>query len=238
MNNSTLKILAIIFMTIDHIGYMISSPIATPMRMIGRLSFPIFLFLIIEGYKRTSNIAKYILNLYVFAFVSMFPFYYAFNMYWNVFFTLGTVVLMLYLFENTENNIFNFIIFIIFFLIAKPFDWGQPAILTVYLLKNKLDDTYKLGIYIPLVLSFSTWLYYVTDFSFYTLQNIHDVSYYINQAINTTYVVSLYLVSILFAIPFLTSYNGERGLRLRGYKKYLFYIYYPLHLIVIATIFR
>ncbi len=239
MNNTSLKILAILFMTIDHLGHFIpESPYYIPMRMIGRLSFPIFLFLIIQGYKHTSDILKYIINLFTFALISILPFYYAFGLYFNVYFTLATVVMMLYLFYNTENEIFNFLIFIVFFVFSKPFDWGQPAILTVYLLRNKLSDDNKLAVYLPLTLGFSTWIYYVTDYSFVFLKDFIQNPEYKYQLIESIFASSLFVVSIMLSTIFLTSYNGERGFKFKGYKKYIFYIYYPLHLIIIATFFK
>ncbi len=239
MTNSTLKLLAIIFMTIDHIGHFLpDSSFYMPMRMIGRLAFPIFLFLIIQGYKHTSNIKLYIFNLFSFAFVSMYPFYYAFGEYFNVFFTLGTVVMMLFLFTKTNNKILDFIIFLLCFIIAKPFDWGQPAVLTIYLIKDYINDNTKLATYLPLTLGFTTWLNYVTDFSLSFFSGIVNGAITLQTLLETTLGYSVYIASILFVTPFLTAYNGQRGIKLSGYKKYFFYIYYPLHLFVIATFYK
>ncbi len=239
MSNSTLKILAIIFMTIDHIGhFMPNSELYTPMRMVGRLAFPIFLFLILQGYKHTKDVKHYILNLYIFALLSTYPFYYAFGFYFNVFFTLGTVVLMLYLFTKTKNKIQNFIIFLLLFLISKPFDWGQPAILTVYLIKDYLNNNSKLATKLPMTLGIVTWVNYVTEFEFSFLKDFFLGVITLESIIMTSLNYSVYIAAILFATPFLTAYNGERGFRLTAYKKYFFYLYYPLHLIVIATFFK
>lgn len=118
---STLKIIAIIAMLIDHIGAVVlegwiqqsmSDSMTTEeamqwlidygaiyytdmlLRLIGRFGFPLFCFLLIEGFTHTGNIRKYIRNLAVFALVSELPFNLAtsgklFNPeYQNVFFTL------------------------------------------------------------------------------------------------------------------------------------------------------
>ncbi len=221
MTNFQLKILALIFMTIDHIGYFVPIDKSyTPhlvMRMIGRLSFPIFLFLILEGYKHTSNKKKYVISLYIFALISTFPFYYCFGTISNVFFTLGTVVLMLLVFEKYANCAYNYIIFLVFMYASFPFDWGLPAIITVFFLRHSLYDTKKTAVRLPIYLALSTTLYYsITG----TIQ------------LSTFY----FIIPILGSIPLLLRYNGKLGFKLSGYKKYLMYGYYPLHLLIIGLI--
>ena len=124
ISGSTMKMIAIVSMLIDHIGA--SSLLAVieqdpanyktngtmnataivmvyfALRWIGRLSFPIFIFILIEGYTHTKNRWMYLLRLFLFAFISEVPFDLALNIkadrirsgqfleftYQNVFFTL------------------------------------------------------------------------------------------------------------------------------------------------------
>lgn len=122
LSGSTLKIIAIITMLLDHIGASLVQPIlastasaagvtdwsmpslaaaypgaAIPyyaLRYIGRISFPIFCFLLVEGFLHTKNLHKYCLRLAIFALVSEIPFDLAFHQTpfyqasQNVFFTL------------------------------------------------------------------------------------------------------------------------------------------------------
>lgn len=119
VSGSTLKIMAVISMLIDHIGgvlilmgiyyKLIPHPenigigcipnlntIYLIMRAIGRIAFPIFCFLLVEGYVHTSNKKKYALRLFIFALISEIPFNLAFgnkvfipaSRLNNVFFTL------------------------------------------------------------------------------------------------------------------------------------------------------
>lgn len=78
-----LKILAIITMIIDHIGvffapYM-SENLYTLCRIIGRIAFPIYAYLIFVGYKRTSNVVRYFFRLLFFAVVAELAETYAFS---------------------------------------------------------------------------------------------------------------------------------------------------------------
>lgn len=90
ITGSHLKLLAILFMTIDHVsafllggGAWIHNTLFTLadhkistyflLRCIGRLAFPIFAFLIVEGFKHTRNRFKYGRNLFLFACLSEIP---------------------------------------------------------------------------------------------------------------------------------------------------------------------
>lgn len=109
ISGSTLKIIAIITMLIDHIGAGVlgrllvvrgmneaadlnawidanSTLVITyqMMRFVGRLAFPIFCFLLIEGFEHTHDVKKYALRLLSFCLVSEIPFDLLFNgKYWN-----------------------------------------------------------------------------------------------------------------------------------------------------------
>lgn len=91
LSGSALKVIALVSMTLDHIAYylMDESIAYDAMRTVGRMAFPIFAFLLVEGYVHTRSVRKYALSLFGFALVSDIP-------WWmlnhdnthNVFFTL------------------------------------------------------------------------------------------------------------------------------------------------------
>ena len=92
MSSLTLRIIALSTMIIDHYGIIFQSDIII-FRIIGRLAFPIYCFLLVEGYTHTGNIKKYATRLLIFAFISEIPFDLAFFgqiglEYQNIFFTL------------------------------------------------------------------------------------------------------------------------------------------------------
>ena len=92
LSGSVLKVIALVSMTVDHIAYYLivhGTLQYDLMRTVGRMAFPIFAFLLVEGYTHTRSIGKYALNLLTFALISEVP-------WWllnhdnthNVFFTL------------------------------------------------------------------------------------------------------------------------------------------------------
>ena len=111
-SSAVLKYIAMVTMIIDHIGasgliFLMFSPLTAVRlyhisRMIGRVSFPIFLFLIVEGFVHTKDIKKYIIRLTIFAVLSEVPFDLAFwggvvnIQHQNVMWSLLISVIMLY----------------------------------------------------------------------------------------------------------------------------------------------
>lgn len=136
MNGAVLKWIAIISMLIDHfassflLAYNVTSAqdfqgMYANMRLVGRLAFPIFAFLIVQGYQHTSDIKKYIRNLFLFALISEVPFDLAFYrqpMHWghqNIFFTLFLGVIALALYEKFEQIFKQGLAVLLFGLLAE-----------------------------------------------------------------------------------------------------------------------
>ena len=224
LSSSILKIIAIISMTIDHMGVILIYPkinlmpdeakklyylyIAT--RIIGRIAFPIFAFLIAEGALKTANIKKYISRLLLFALISEIPYDIATNGRifdmgsQNIFWTLAAGLGMIILIKN-----------------KKYTGRLKAIILSVSLCVVSSFLSFSLG-GIMLILSFYIFRY--------------DVKRLIPSVFISTFIMtmtsSLLQLFSLLAGPFIYLYNGKRG----GVNKYLFYAYYPLHLLVLFLI--
>lgn len=133
-HNELLKVIAIIAMVIDHIGFMFF-PEHIEFRILGRIAFPIFAFQLAKGYLHTSNKNQYLSRLWVFALLSQIPYtlyFETFNL--NILFTL---IISLFLIDRIHKKEWYWI-FPIAFLSFLPriapdlptFDYGWYGILT------------------------------------------------------------------------------------------------------------
>ena len=201
LNNNQLKIIALISMTIDHIGVQIF-PDMTVLRIIGRLAYPIFAYMIAEGAKYTKNRRRYLLTVSLTALLCQLVYFFALK-------SLDQCILVT----------FTLSILLIYSLQYKLL--FLPAVFACFLLTKFVYIDYGFGgIMMPVIL-------YLADTKKKKL-------------IFST--IMLILISIssgniqwfsLFSIPLLAIYNEQRG---KMNLKYLFYIYYPLHLAIIYLI--
>lgn len=204
MSAFTLKIIACIAMVIDHTGEFLF-PGTVWMRCVGRLAFPIYCFLLTEGFRHSRNINHYLMRLLAFALVSELP-YNLINSgkficpeHQNVFFTLFLGLLMLYLLEWTESVTLKDFIVIASMAIAETFHFSYryPGILMIY------------------------FFYSLRDFTMFRDLSILAVNIRLFKAGIQSY-AGLALIPVSF-------YNGKRGPSM----KYFFYAFYPIHLMVI-----
>lgn len=222
MNASILKIIAIIAMVVDHVGY-IFFPQHLWLRVIGRLTMPLMAFFAVEGFRHTRNIRKYLFRLLIFAVLSEIPFKLAFGSGSNVIITIFLGVSALYLGDlitkKSGIQAFSFLSYIMFGIIAELIgsDWSYIGIGFICLFYLAGKSKLKMSIYI------SSW--YLFIFITIVLE-----AYFVNGFYNfyTNYVQ----LAGLLSIPLIYMYNGKLGPRL----KYLFYISYPGHLIVLYLI--
>lgn len=215
MNVLTLKIIALVTMIIDHYGAIFQTNIIA-FRMIGRLAFPIYCFLLVEGYQHTSDIRKYLKRLLVFALISEIPFDLALYggldlRHQNIFFTLSIGLIAMYLKDNKDGKyIFkNTTIFVgsIIVAIFLRVDYSFLGILYILLFHKYKDYPRKQKIL------------HVACFMF--LFNL----------ISTGWIQQFALVSL----PIIYFYNGELGPK-NKISQIFFYAAYPLHLIVFYMI--
>lgn len=221
MTTSNLKIIACLTMLTDHIGAILF-PNDIVFRIIGRIAFPIFAFLIVEGYFHTKNIKKYLLRLCVFAILSEIPFDLAFNgailefNSQNVFFTLFISLVAISIYDSVkEKNQTLATLSLIGLAILNQVlmaDYGIMGVLIVFIFYKYRDKHLWLFI----------WLF-IINISFSALFTLGS------ERITYWSFIQLFEVVALLAI---FNYNGKKGLSLR----YLFYIFYPGHLLILHII--
>jgi hypothetical protein len=213
MTSTNLKIIACITMLIDHVGAVFFSKYVW-LRIIGRIAFPIFAYLIVEGYFHTKNIKKYLTRLLLFGVVSEIPFNLAFygELFYfpglNIFFTLFLGLLVIYIYDNYKS--YGGIALIIIGVIAEFIgtDYGMIGILVIFLFY-----IFK-GNYIMQAISFIG----------ITLIGV-GTEYYMSGQLS----IQIYSITSLFLLYI---YNGKKGMNI----KYLFYGFYPGHLLIIGLI--
>ena len=208
-----LRLLAMFTMTIDHIGYVLF-PGQMLFRIIGRLAFPIYCFLVAEGCVHTRNENKYIARMVLFALISEIPFdwmcaHRAFNTYsQNVFFTLTFGLMAIVLFRNLGGIKKWYISLVpaVFFgvvaqLLNTDYGWyGVALIVLFYVLRNTLSSVPAF-----MALQFAYAYFKGNDIYYYTL----------------------------FAAAPILLYNGAPGPKKL---QWLFYGYYPLHMVILCVL--
>ncbi len=227
LNANHLKLIAIIAMTVDHFTDLIFpgfplNPIAIFLHIIGRLTAPIMWFFISEGFHYTHNVKKYMLRLFIFAIISHFAYCFAFDISFipssifnqtSVMYPLFIAVLVLYINEKTNiNNILKHILVFLLVWSAFPANWSCIAVLSVIgMYHNRGNLKKQMNAIMPWVL-----VYGIVSFFF----------------VNKIY--GIIQVFVVLVYPVLKLYNGEKGKC--KWMKWFFYIYYPLHLVVLGLL--
>lgn len=216
LSANALKIIALISMTIDHIGAYIY-PNLDVLRIIGRLAFPLFSFMIAEGCYYTKNRTKYFLMIFGLGLICSAA-YYVFSgiIYFHSLTSFSFSILIIYAVDKAvkNKNAFFWLITTLIVALFAFINYGLPNLID----KQKLDIGYGFfAIFLPVA------VYYFKDLRLKIVALI----------------VTLLPLSLDMGFPqwysllapvLLIFYDGTRGkLRL----KYLFYIYYPLHFVVI-----
>jgi hypothetical protein len=261
MSSYHLKLIAIITMLIDHTGAVFISSWSNPQlyllfRGIGRLSFPIFVFLIVEGFHHTRNVKKYLLRLGIFAFISELPFDLAF--YYSRFgnsvmedlkavfvdgFQAKQMSVLLSRFGGYQNIFFTLFLGLLLIYLLSLCD-----------LKFQNNNMLSSLVDVILILAFcGIAMFLKTDYDaagiilvvvFYLFRGrklllsgslflicalmMSNITAFLSTG-NILSVISLFATFSMIPIAF---YNGKKGKDV----KYIFYIFYPAHLLILFVI--
>lgn len=230
LTTNNLKIIAIICMLIDHIGFYfydsLSFDVYYVLRIIGRCAMPIFSFLILQGFLHTKSKTKYFLRLLVLAIITQtifillkfinikyYPNYYtSMTDYFNIVLSFAICIVMLMIIEyKVEEKIYNVIFNILKFVLIV-------VLLSIYFI---VDIDYFISVPAMII-------------GFYFINKLCSKDI-IKKILNCAIIFIVSIISqqfigifTLLAFPFILLYNGKLGKK-SNVLKYSFYIFFPLH---------
>ena len=218
-SGSHLKLIAVFTMLLDHIGVLLL-PEVSLLRIIGRLSYPIFAFMIAEGCRYTRNKLRYFLMVFGLGTGCQLVYYFASaDNYMNILLTFSCSILLIYLLqavdraENWKQQFWRSAFFAVGIFIALGIDrlltidygfWGIMTPVFVAFSQGKG----KTGSLLPVLMMAVGLVLLGADMG--------GIQYY-----------------ALLALPLLLLYNGKPG---KYRMKYFFYLFYPVHLAVLQGI--
>ena len=213
LTGNQLKLFALICMTCDHL-YHTMLPQYAVLNMIGRLAFPIFAYMIAEGCRYTKNRVRYLLLMAISALLCQVVYFVAMgSLYQCILVTFSLSIGLIYLLDHACRKPS---VFTIAFAISGCMAVFFLAEILPYLLPQTdyRIDYGIMGIFLPVLVFIGQEkpqkLLFAT-IGLCLLSMLHTPMQWLS----------------LLAIPLLALYNGSRG---KWKLKYLFYIYYPLHL--------
>ena len=229
LTNNALKIFACVSMLIDHIAIFFF-PDVMWIRAMGRIAYPLFAFCLAEGCFYTKNKVKHfaliallgcvmLVGEYVFAKINDF----------NIFISFALSIMMIYLIDDIDKSIRlkKIVISVLSILLLIIIVVGLNIF--IYYFPN-FDNNYGyFGIMTPVVLYVAKKYLYGTKWCIYVQVLILAILIVIRA-------VSMHLPVIYFAlisIPLILMYNDRRG---RWKMKYFFYLFYPIHFIILYLI--
>ena len=234
LSSNALKLIACVSMLIDHIGVMLF-PSVTLLRILGRIAFPIFAFMIAQGARHTKNKLKYLTCVLFFACICQIGIEFALSKpYLCVIVTFSLSILVIYALDLFKRTLFWHDVRLIQIILS--FLLFVVAVVAVYFLNRISRVEYGFfGAMLPVLVS----LPYMPEGAPEKIKKID------------THLVSLALCAIgmclmlldaplgkiqlfsFLALPILLLYSGKRG---KWKLKYFFYIFYPTHILVLAVI--
>ncbi len=246
LSANTLKIIAAITMLIDHIGVVLL-PNAEILRIIGRISFPIFAYMITEGCHYTRNKLKYFLGVFALGVGCQAVYsWYGGGRLLGILITFSISILVVYAMQYMKKSLlaeeplvkqilsvllFIAVIFGVYVLNEKLLiDYGffgcmTPAFASAFKLPREIQVKNERDTEACEVLTS-----HKRPFNTEQLLNVISLGICLVFLIFTMSVLQAYA---LLALPLLLLYSGKRG----KYKmKYFFYVFYPLHLAALEGI--
>ena len=229
LSGNALKILGAMAMVADHVGLMFF-PGMTMLRIVGRLAYPIFAYMIAEGCAHTRNRGRYFLRVFVLAAVCQIVYYLAEgSAYLSILVTFCCGIGMVFALQDMKQELFSG---------ERPRYLGAVefalTVVLVWLLNRRLTIDYGFwGCMVPVFAS----LFQSVEGAPNWLRRLDRKAVHVAMTGVGLILLSWDLKGIqiwsLLALPLLMLYSGRRG---KWNMKYFFYIFYPAHLAILQGI--
>ena len=238
LTNNQLKIIAMVSMFCDHLG-LLFFPDVMLFRALGRIAFPIFAYMIAEGCRYTKNRAKYLDMIAAMAVAFQVVYFVAMqSLYQGILVTFSLAIITIYSIEAlcvTFQKLWQPLAALGALAFVAVFVFVLPNVLT----GTDFDIDYGIwGILIPVVAYFLPIRKWRIS-SLLTPRQWRMTGVSVLLLIRAIYYgvfadpISPMQWFSLLTIPLLFLYNGERG---KAKMKYVFYIFYPAHLVLLYGI--
>ncbi|MBO4251682.1 MAG: hypothetical protein J5911_03360 [Clostridia bacterium] len=220
LNGNALKIIALAAMTVDHIG-MLFFPYSVVFRIIGRLAMPIFAFMIAEGCTYSKHRVKYFALVFGIGVICVAGYLIAEGeLYLNILLTFSLSIVIIYGLDYAARvkRTSAYLLPALFVVVSAFLNYALPKI------ANDPELTLDYGFFGTLL---PVAIYVFKDFRL--------------KLVALALILTLIAFDIgwvewwgYLALVLLAFYDGTRG---KLNLKYLFYLYYPLHFVVIYAIY-
>lgn len=245
LSSFDLKILAIVGMTFNHIGNAFGDALPLWVKVLcivaGCITFPVMAFLLSEGYRHSRNRIHYGFRLFVCGLLSLVPFCIVAD--WralNIMFTLLLCLWIIALYEKMQHRFLFWLFFGLAVLANAAMDWpiaAVPLALCFHAVKNKNTRRRAATAIVWLFGALPMLAACVIPQEAVPVEGLRQIFEYCYTDFGTPWADALPYVLFYFsapiaAMPLLDRYNGTRGRAV----KYLFYLYYPLHLWILALV--
>lgn len=253
MTTFQIKLIAIIAMVIDHIGLFFFPQILL-FRIVGRLAFPLFAWLIANGAYHSKNTEKYLARLFFFALVAQIPFIVINRLidpsFWtlNVLFTLFLGLAAIVLIKKSKNRVIACLIILLSARMANLFNteygaMGVLAIVVFYLFFKKFKTMMFLQICIFTLFSIIPVIFFIALTRGVNvvhpillplcLPNQTKACLMLSVNFSPNFIPSSLIEPLgLFSLIFIALYSNQEGKKM----KYFFYWFYPIHLALLYFI--
>lgn len=234
LNRDIIKYIAMFTMLLNHIANVFMDKttfLAQAFIDIGYFTAITMCYFLVEGYEYTHSKKKYALRLLLFAFISEFPFCLAFSpngkfefVALNMMFTLFICFLIICVLKNVENKALKIILTSILTICTFICDWALfSAIFTILFVwagkdKEKINEAYAVS---------AMW------FILFNIMNTPNGAISVNSII-LSFGTGVGIIVSWFVITRL--YNGKRAEKGRTFSKWFFYLFYPVHILILGII--